>query len=92
MTDASTEIETEYIALKWGTLKSWKLYSEKCMELLRRYVAGGMSMSAMANRDTPEQKQLLCELIDQCNAKEIFLDWDGKYVSKEEAKKYILGY
>ena len=33
----------------------------------QRYADGGMSMSAMAQRDTPEQKQALCDLIDAIN-------------------------
>jgi hypothetical protein len=31
-------------------------------------------------------------MIDECGAPEIFLDWDGKYVSKEAAKKYVMEY
>lgn len=82
----------DHITLKWGTLKSWELTSEKGGELLKRYRKLGSSMSAMLQRDTPEQKQLICEMIDECNAETICLDWDGKHVSKEEAKKYVLDY
>jgi hypothetical protein len=46
----------------------------------------------MAQRDTPRQKEIICELIDNISADEIFLDWDGIYVSKEDAKKYVMEY
>lgn len=82
----------DYISLKWGTLKSWHLHSEKGLELLQKYHAIGSSLSAMTQRDTAEQKQLICEMIDECNAETIFLDWDGEDVSKEKAKKYVMEY
>lgn len=81
----------DYITLKYGTLKSWKLTSEKGEELLKKYNELGTSFSAMAQRDTPEQKKLICEMIDTIPG-EICLDWDGKDVSKEEAKKYVMEY
>lgn len=84
--------ENEYITLKWGTLKAWNLESEKGRELLRKYFELGSCMSAMCQEDTPEQKELICEMIDVCEAKKILLDWDGKYVSKSKAKKYVRDY
>lgn len=82
----------DHITLKWGTLKAWKLTSEKGQELLLQYHALGSSLSAMAQRDTKEQKALICQMIDECSTPEIYLDWDGKYVSKEEAKQYVMEY
>ena len=87
----STE-EADHISLKWGTLKSWHLTSEKGQELLRKYYALGSSISAMSQRDTPEQKDLICQMIDECGTDDIWLDWDGKQVSKDEAKKYVMEY
>jgi len=46
----------------------------------------------MARRDTDRQKQLILQIIDAVNADQIYLDWDGEYVSKEKAKEYILNY
>ena len=38
-----------------------------------------------------KQIQILFKLIDLCkDPKGIFLDWDNKYVSKQNAKKYII--
>jgi hypothetical protein len=81
--------EKEYLTLKWGTLKAWNLMSDKGRELLRKYHDLGASASVMLQHDTLEQKDLICQMIDECSAAEIFLDWDGRYVSKDEAKKYV---
>lgn len=84
--------ELDHITLKWGTLKAWHLHSKKGQELLRKYVELGSSFSAAMQKDTPEQKELIFQMIDECNAPTIYLDWDGVDVSKEEAKRYILEY
>jgi len=81
----------DYITLKWGTLKAWELTSEKGIGLLKKYKELGSSYSAMCQKDTPEQKKLICEMIDTVPG-EIYLDWDGEYVSKEKAKKYVMEY
>ncbi len=82
------------INLKWGTLKAWNFTnSEKGQELLREYNQIGSSFSAMQQNDTSRQKEIICELIDLCDSEEsIYLDWDEKYVSKQEAKDYIMNY
>lgn len=82
----------DHITLKWGTLKSWHLHSEKGQELLRKYCDIGSCASAMAQRDTPEQKELICQMIDECNAETIHIEGDGVDVSKEDAKKYVMEY
>ena len=87
----ATEQVADSIDLKWGTLKRWEIHSEKGLALLRRYVELGSSLGAAQQRDTPEQKEIICELIDCC-AGDIYLDWDGKYVSKEKAKEYVRNY
>lgn len=83
----------ESLTLKWGTLKAWNLKEDgQALELLRKYHELGMRASAMLQRDTPEQKRLLCQMIDALDADTVYLDWDGKDVPKEEAKKYIMEY
>lgn len=84
--------EKDELILKWGTLKGWHMHSDKGQELLKKYHDLGASPSAMLQRDTPEQKELICQIIDECNAETIYLDWDGKYISKDVAKKYIREY
>ena len=85
--------KASYLTLKWGTLKSWDFTnSEKGAVLLKEYHKIGSSLSAMAQHDTPRQKEIICELIDLCDGDTIYLDWDGVDVSREEAKKYVLEY
>ena len=81
----------DYINLKWGTLKAWRITSDKGKELLNRWAKLGCNASAMMQHDTEEQKTILCELIDIVPG-DIYLDWDGEYVSKEAAKKYVMEY
>lgn len=83
-----------YVTLKWGTLKSWNFpnKSERIRALCEEYDKIGSSFSAMMQRDTPRQKEIICELIDECDGDTIYLEWDGKYVSKQEAKDYVMNY
>lgn len=81
--------EQDYITLKWGTLKSWSLTSTEGKALLEKYAAMGYSISAAMQHDTPEQREIICKLIDLVPG-EIYLDRNDEYVSKEAAKKYVL--
>lgn len=85
-------MEKEHLTLKWGTLKSWEFNSEKGKELLEKYFKIGSSASAMLQKDTDEQKKIICDLIDIGTFKKVYLDWDGRYISKDEAKKYVMDY
>ena len=84
------ETEQDHLTLKWGTLKSWSFHTDKAVELLKEYNEIGSSMSAILQKDTPRQKEILCELVDEGNFKKVFLDWAGKYITKKQAKKYIM--
>lgn len=84
--------EEDHLTLKWGTLKSWSFHSEKGKALLKEYFELGTSMSAMMQEDTPRQKEIICELIDEGNFEKVYLDWDDKHVSKKAAKKYVMEY
>ena len=81
----------ESLLLKWGTVKGWDNLSEKSQEIMKRFYADGMCMSAMADKPDADRKTILCELIDQLDG-EIENDWTGKTMSKDEAKKYVLEY
>lgn len=85
-------MKEEHLTLKWGTLKSWEFHSDKAKELLKEYGELGSSVSAMMQKDTDRQKEILCELVDVGTFETVYLDWDEKEVSKEEAKKYIMDY
>lgn len=80
------------LTLKWGTLKDWSLKSEASIAALKEYAKHGVSFSAMMQRDTPEQKVALCKLIDALDADTVYLDWDDKHVSKDEARRYVMEY
>jgi hypothetical protein len=86
-------MNTESLSLKWGTLKAWNLKTEASKEALRKYGSvGTVSLSAMAQHDTDEQKAALCELIDAVDCDTIWLDWDSISVTKDKAKRYVLTY
>ena len=84
----------EYITLKWGGLKGWNIdeSNEPAMAALKRYFNDAVSGSAMMQKNTEEQKRAMCDLIDASTCEEIYLDWDGKTVSKQEGKDYIMNY
>lgn len=84
--------QQDHLSLKWGTLKSWGLHSEKGQSLLKRYFDLGTSADAMTANDDQEQKELICQMIDECNAPTIHLVWEGIDVPKDEAKRYVLDY
>ena len=78
------------LTLKWGTLKGWDVKTPEAVALLKAYHDELVSFSVMMQRDTPNQKQTLIKLIDLCD--EIWLDWEGKQVSRDEAKEYLRTY
>jgi predicted DNA-binding protein YlxM (UPF0122 family) len=81
----------ESLTLKWGTVKGWDEMSEKSQAILQRYYADGMSMSAMSDKPDAARRAILCELIDQLDG-EIWNDWEGRQMTKDEAKKYVTEY
>lgn len=81
----------DYILLKWGSLKGWELNSDKGKELSDEYVSHGRSLSAMAQKDDERQKEIILEMIEECNGV-IQNDWDGLYYTKAQAREYITGY
>ena len=82
----------QHLLLKWGTLKGWDLDgNEAAIAALKRYHEQPVSFGAAQQRDTPEQKQAICDLIDAIDG-EIQNDWTGEMLTKDEAKKYVLEY
>ena len=78
------------LTLKWGTVKAWDLETEEAKAALRKWATHGVGMSAMMQHDTSAQRQALIDAIDYMD--EIWLDWEGKKVSREEAKEYVRTY
>lgn len=86
MTDKPT------LVLKWGTYKGHDNLEEgPMMDALQKYYDYGVSMSAMTQKDEPEQKQALLDLIEIWEGK-FYLDWDGEYITKDQAKDYVTNY
>lgn len=82
----------DYITLKWGSLKSWKVSNPAALEALEEWHSLGVSLSAMMHHDTPEQKRLICRIIDESDIETVHLEWEDRMVSKEEAKRYVMEY
>ena len=88
-----TKTTKSELTLKWGTLKSWKFSgNEPAVKLIKEYHEIGSSFGAMTQQDTPRQKEIICGLIDLCDGDTIYLEWNGKDVTKQEAKDYVMNY
>ena len=85
--------QEQTISLKWGTLKAWDVDDDNAgaIDLIKRYHAEGVCYSVACQHDSPEQKQILIDLISLPDMK-VYLSWDGKFVSQEEGVKYIREY
>ena len=83
----------ESLTLKWGTLKSWNLGKDTAARaLFKQYCELGISCSAMAQRDTAQQVEIICNMIDAVDG-DIWNDWEGtRFATKEAAKKYVREY
>lgn len=86
-------MNNDYLLLKWGTLKRWCFEnSPEAFEALKEYNQIGSSMSAMMQKDTPRQKELIFKMIDTVQG-EVQNDWSGEvYENREDAKKYVMEY
>lgn len=81
----------DYLLLKWGTWKNWHSENPKIKKLMQEYNDLGQTVSTMEQKNTPRQKEILCEIVDLIDGV-IQNDWDGNYYTREEAKKYIMEY
>jgi len=79
------------LTLKWGTLKAWSFHTDKAKELLREYGELGSCFGAMQQKDTPRQKEIICELIDEVDGT-VTNDLTGDKMTKAEAKEYVRNY
>ena len=81
---------TDRLLLKFWTLKGYQFENNpRAAELIGRYFSIWVSASVISQKDTQEQKQIICEIID-CVDWIIVSDWSGEYFTKEKAKEYIL--
>lgn len=77
------------LTLKWGNVKGWEGFEDgtPARAALEKWADSGQGISAM-QRQTPEQRELICAIIDAVDG-EIFNDWDGVTMTKDDAKKYV---
>jgi hypothetical protein len=82
----------ECLYIKWGTLKGWGNLSPETTAILQQWADLGTTLSAAAQRDTPEQKELLCRAIDSVAASGgvIWNDWTGRKLTPRGAKRRIM--
>ena len=86
-----TELKTEYLVLKWGTLKEWGFHSKEAKALLKEYSKIGVASGGrLMQRDTPRQKEIICKLIDIGDFDYVYNDWTNRKMNKERAKRYVL--
>jgi hypothetical protein len=87
------ESTPDYLLLKWGTFKGGNFEnSPEAWAAFEEYEQIGSSASAMMQKDTPRQKELLFIMIDKIKG-DVVNDWSGEvYENREDAKKYILEY
>jgi hypothetical protein len=78
------------LTLKWGTIKGWDVETNEAKAAILKWQNYGTSLSAACQHDTPAQKQAILDAIDLMD--EIWLDWENKQVSHEEAKNYVRNY
>lgn len=81
----------EELTLKWGSVKGWSNLSESSVELLKEYYKDGVPMSVMMDHPTEDRIEILCRLIDNIDGT-IYNDWEGEYMTKDEAKDYVRNY
>lgn len=85
-------MNNDYILVKFGTLKGYRLeHNPRALALVREYISLGASASTMHQMDTPEQKQILCELL-RVHQGPIINDWSGEEMTVEQASSYVLEY
>lgn len=83
--------QKESLTLKWGSVKGWGNLSAASVAILRRFFADGVPLSAMADHPDEARREILCELIGQLDG-EIYNEWEGTAMTKDEAKAYVRGY
>lgn len=81
----------DFVTLKWGGIKSYRINDYETFKLLEQYYRDGVPMSAMDDELDQARKEILCQIIERIG-KDVYLEWDGKYVSVEDAKKYVMEY
>lgn len=82
----------DYLLLKWGTVKGWDFpdVESDTFGLLKEYLKDSPA-SCITDHPDEDRKNLLCKIIDMHDGV-IENDWEGKVMSKAEAKNYVQNY
>jgi hypothetical protein len=81
----TTKNKAKILYLKFG---AWKGYDgEMSAEISELHD----KLQSFEDIDEQKEKEILCEIIEKHDGK-IWNWWDNKYISKKEAKKYVLNY
>jgi len=83
--------EDDYISLKWGTLKAWRLTNPALKPLIEEYNQEGTSLGAMTQHDSQRQKEIICEMIEIIG-NPVYNNWSGEEMTVEQAKQYVMEY
>ena len=81
----------DFVSLKWGGIKGYRINDPETFKLLEEYYADGVPLSAMSDQPDTARKEILCKIIERIG-KPVYMDWDGEYVPVEDAKKYVMEY
>lgn len=83
---------TQSLTLKWGNVKGWEGADDGTpfRAALNAWIESGPGLSAM-RRTTSDQRKLICAIIDAVDG-DIFDDWNGTTMTKDEAKNYVTEY
>ena len=82
----------DVLYLKWGTLKDWsEVNSPEAKLLINEYLKYPVCISAMYQKDTKEQKEILYKIINCINGK-IINDLTMEEYTKKQAKDYVKNY
>lgn len=81
----------DHLLLKWGTIKGWEIDDPETIELLKKYFADGVCMSAALDHPNESRRAILCDLI-RAHKGTISNDWSGEDYTKEQAIQYVTEY
>ena len=80
----------DQMSLKFGQVKSWSLNTPEARRVGTIYIERAKATKWEDWDGSDEQKRLVCDIIDALDGR-ITSDWTGELITKDEAKRYIMG-
>lgn len=78
------------MSLKWGQVASWSLNTPAARVAGTAYIERSRNVDWQAWDGSEEKRLLICGIIDAMDG-DITSDWTGEPITKDEAKRYIMG-